>query len=423
MMQSPLTWHFNIGDQKKAAWSTVLIALGILALILTGLILNVNLTLLMITMLVIFLGSIILTIKWMWRKETITLYHDRIESALYGVIYFSEIRKISSPWMASSTAIKLHLEKRKVSWAMLRSSRALIQNTLEEVSDFEKFLQELEQRLQLQEKKKPKTNDTHAAPVTQLHQINNTRRSHTGLIIGISAIFGLVFLIRACLPQFRHNSQIRSMKTASEQIFYERKKQIDQLVAQRLEKEGGAFLYTNDHAATIKLFPYIHTDNPLNIDLFEHLAAIKDMTAILANPDSAQLDIFIISGDSSIRRMRTDTTTRQFFLRTYDPSQHIQPSYLKPGDTTDINSYPVFDMSWNVVLRDTGNIVNAIRRSIPAVNVMFSQIRLRPAFYLYLTGKVKQGMNEVAFRDAVTALNQLLHQNKVDTSGFVFTRI
>lgn len=401
----------------------MLIALGTLALILTGLILKVNFTLLMITILVIFLASIILTIKWMWRKETITLYHDRIESALYGVIYFSEIRKISSPWMAGNTAIKLHLEKRKVSWSMLRSSRALIQNTPEEVSDFQNFLQELEQRLQRQEKKKPKTNDTPAAPATQLHQINNTRSSHTGLLIGISAIFGLVLLVRACLPQFRHSSQIRSMKTASEQIFYDRKKQIDQLVAQRLVKEGGAFLYTNDHAATIKLFPYIHTGNPLNIDLFEHLAAIKDMTAILDNPDSAQLDIFIISGDSSVRRMRPDTAARQFFLRTYDPSQHIRPGYLKSDDTTNLSSYPVFDMSWNVRLKDTGNIVHAIRHSIPAVNVMLSQVRLRPAFYLYLTGKVKHGMNEVAFKDAVTALNQLLHQNKVDTSGFVFTRI
>ncbi|MBC9929539.1 hypothetical protein [Chitinophaga qingshengii] len=422
MNYQPSTWHFNIGNRKRAAWGVVACVFVMMALIIPGLLLNLHITIVIGVTVVAGLTSILLMVKWMWQKETLTLYHDRIESALHGVIYFTDIRKITTPWIADSAAIKLHLRKGSVAWYMTRNPRAFVQNTPEDVLAFEDFLRQLEAALGKQEKKQVRTGNDSPSPAAQLEQINQSRRHQTGLIIGISSVFLLVIAIRACAPLWREPN-FKRMKAASEERFHAGKQKVDALVAQKIQQEGGAFLYTNDHAATIKLFPYIHTDNPLNIDLFQYTEANKDIAAILQNPDSVQLDIYIISGDSSIRRMRSDTASRQLFFRTYDPAQHIRPLGTPPGDTTAAENYPVFDRIWRIPLQDTSNLHHAMERSIPGINIMLSQIRLRPSFYFYMTGKVKQGMNEPAFREAIITLNQLLHQNKVDTSTFITTRI
>lgn len=425
-MKNPPTWQFTIGDQKRGIWGVVAVLAAFIVTIVPCLLLNLNIGITITATLMVTFTLLFFIIRWMWRKETLTLYHDRIESALYGTIYFTDIRKISRPWVATSAAIKLRLKKRSVSWYMTRSSRAIIQNTPEEVMAFEDFLRQLEAAMNKQAPKQVKIRDADTGadttPAAQLGQINRSGNDKTGLIAGISFIILVLLGMATCVSHSR-KPDFKRMKAASEERFYRGKQEVDQLVARRMEKEGGAFLYTNDHAATIKLFPYINTDNPLNIDLFQYTEANKDISAILANPDSAQLNIYIISGDSAVRRMKSGTSARQLFFRAYDPQQHVRPANVRPNDTTGQDSYPVFDVSWNVPLQDTTNLLYAMERSIPGMHIMLSQVRLRPTFYFYMTGKVKQGMNEPAFREAVITLNKLLHRSKVDTTTFIITRI
>ncbi|NML38395.1 hypothetical protein HHL17_14400 [Chitinophaga sp. G-6-1-13] len=427
-MKNPPTWQFNIADQKRGIWGFVATITAFLGIMVPGLAFNLSVGLIITIVLVVILTLLILTVRWMWRKETLTLYHDHIESALYGAIYFTDVRKISRPWGAMSPAIKLRLKDRRVSWSMVRSSRALIQNTPEEVMVFQDFLHQLEAAMNKQTPKpaKPEVNadsaNAHMTPTAQLSQINRSGNDTTSLVVGATLIVVVLLGVATCVTRSR-KPDFKRMKAASKERFYRSKQKVDELVAQRLEKEGGAFLYTNDHAATIKLFPYINTDNPLNIDLFQYIEANKDMDAILANPDSAQLDIYVISGDSAVRRMKPDTSARQFFFRAYDPKQRIRPSNVLPNDTAGQENYPVFDVSWRVSLLDTTNLLYAMDRSIPGMHIMLAQVRLRPTFYLYMTGKVKQGMNEPAFREAVITLNKLLHRSNVDTSTFVISRI
>ncbi|MBC9913350.1 hypothetical protein [Chitinophaga varians] len=427
-MKNPPTWQFNIADRKRGIWAFVAMMTAFFGTVVPGLLLNLSVGIIITVMLVVMITLMFLTITWMWRKETLTLYHDRIESALYGTIYFTDIRKISRPWGAMSPAIKLRLDKRRVSWNMVRSSRALIQNTPEEVIVFEDFLRQLETAMTKQTPKPDLLKAQHTStteditPAAQLSRINRSGNHLSGLVIGLILIVVILFGVGTCVTHSR-KPDFKRMKAAAEERFYKGKQQVDELVAQRLKREGGAFLYTNDHAATIKLFPYINTGNPLNIDLFQYTEANKDIAAILANPDSAQLDIYVISGDSAVRRMKSDTSSRQFFFRAYDPKQRIRPANVRPNDTTGQDNYPVFDVSWNVPLQDTTTLLYAIDRSIPGMHIMLAQVRLRPAFYLYMTGKVKQGMNEATFREAVITLNKLLHRSQVDTSTFIITRI
>lgn len=427
-MKHPTTWQFNIGDQKRGIWAFVAMMTAFLGTVVPGLLLNLSVGIIITVMLVVMITLMFLTIRWMWRKETLSLYHDRIESALYGTIYFTDILKISRPWGAMSPAIKLRLKKRRVSWSMVRSSRALIQNTPEEVMAFEDFLRQLEAAMTKQAPatiplKVDDTTPTAAiTPAAQLSQINKSGNNLSGLVTGATIIVVILLGVGTCVTRSR-KPDFKRMKAASEERFYKGKQQLEELVAQRIKDEGGAFLYTNDHAATIKLFPYINTGNPLNIDLFQYTEANKDIAAILANPDSAQLDIYVISGDSAVRRMKPDTSGRQFFFRAYDPKQRIRPANVHPNDTTGQDSYPVFDVSWNVPVQDTTHLLYAMDRSIPGMHIMLAQVGLRPAFYLYMTGKVKQGMNEAAFREAVITLNKLLHRSNVDTSRFIITRI
>ncbi|NLR62809.1 hypothetical protein HGH92_00700 [Chitinophaga varians] len=427
-MKNPPAWQFNIADQKRGIWSFAATMLAFFGTVVPGLLLDLNIGIIITAMLAVVFTVLFLTLRWTWRKEALTLFPDRIESALYGTIYFTDIRKISRPWGAMSPAIRLRLKDRRVSWSMVRSNRALIQNTPEEVMLFEDFLQQLETAMNKQGPQhvrpqfKADDTNTHVTPAEQLSQINRSRNNNAGLIIGATIVIVILMGVGTCVTRSR-NPDFKRMKAASEERFYRGKQKVEELVAQRMEKEGGAFLYTNDHAATIKLFPYINTDNPLNIELFQYTGANKDIDAILANPDSVQLDIYVISGDSAVRRMRPGTSARQFFFRAYDPKQRIRPANVLPNDTTRQESYPVLDISWRVPLQDTTNMLYAMDRSIPGMDLMLAQVRLRPTFYLYMTGKVNQGMNEPAFREAVITLNKLLHRNHVDTSTFVIRRI
>nr|WP_295874950.1 hypothetical protein [uncultured Chitinophaga sp.] len=426
MKNSP-TWQFTVLDRQRSLWGAAAVMAGFLGTCVPGLVLNFSVGIIIGAMLLVTLPLMFFMMRWSWRPETITLYHDRMESALYGTIYFTDIRKITRPWGANAPGVKLRLAQKRVSWYMTRSSRAAVQNTPEEVAIFTDFLRHLEAALNKQEQKQfktseVKTGEAHSSPAEQLSQINNHPDNNASLITGVTFILLIVMVAAMCATRGRKPDFAR-MKAASQERFYSNQQKLKELVAQRMEKEGGAFLYTNDHAATIKLLPKISTDNPLNIELFQYTEANRDIEAILANPDSAQLDIYIIAGDSAIRRMRPGTAGRQFFFRAYDPNQRIPPAGTPRGDTTGQHNFPVLDVSWKVSLTDTSHLLYAMDRSIPGINIMLSQIRLRPTFRFYMTGKVKQGMNEPAFREAVITLNKLLHRNKVDTTTFRITRI
>lgn len=426
-MKNLPTWQFTILDRKRSLWGLVACVAGFLGSCIPALLLELNVGIVIGIVLVVMFTLFYFILKWSWRKETLTLYHDRIESALYGTIYLDDIRKITRPWGANAPGVKLRLLKKRVSWYMTRSSRAVVQNTPQEVTDFKDFLRHLEAALNKQEQKQFKTSDlktedARPSPAAQLSEINNNRNDNTSLVVGGTFIVLIVLVVGMCVTR-QQKPDFARMKADSEERFNRNKQKLDELVAQRMEKEGGAFLYTNDHAATIKLLPDINTGNPLNIDLFQYTEANRDIAAILANPDSAQLNIYVIAGDSAIRRMRPDTSARQFFFRAYDPQQRIRPLGTPRNDTTGQDNYPVFDVSWNVPLQDTTHLLYAMERSIPGMDIMLSQIRLRTSFRFYMTGKVKQGMNEEAFREAVITLNKLLHHNKVDTTTFVITRI
>ncbi|QJB36849.1 hypothetical protein HF324_02850 [Chitinophaga oryzae] len=426
-MKNSATWQFTVLDRQRSLWGAAAVMAGFLGTCIPGLVLNFSVGIVIGAVLLVTLPLMYFMMTWSWRQETITLYHDRMESALYGTVYFSDIRKITRPWGANAPGVKLRLANRRISWYMTRSSRAVRQNTPEEVAIFGDFLRHLEAALSKQEQKQfktsdVKTEDTHPSPAAQLSQINNHPNDNTSLIVGATFILLITMVVAMCATRGRKPDLAR-MKAASQERFYSNKQKLDELVARRMEKEGGAFLYTNDHAATIKLLPEISTGNPLNIELFQYTEASRDIEAILANPDSAQLDIYIIAGDSAIRRMRSDTSERQFFFRAYDPRQHIRPAGKPWGDTTGQYNDPVLDVSWTVTLKDTSHMLYAIDRSIPGISMMLSQIRLHPSFRFYMTGKVKQGMNEMAFTEAVITLNKLLHRNKVDTITFRITRI
>ncbi|HVI44631.1 MAG TPA: hypothetical protein VM802_07170 [Chitinophaga sp.] len=425
MVTTP-TYSFNMTDHRRSIRGIAAMMAGFIIIMFTGLKTNLNINWLIGIVLTWFLITLFLLIRWIWRQENVTLYADRLSSDLYGEIYYEDIVRISSPWYADTYSIKLQRKgKRSVTWSMVTSGRALIKNSDEEIKLFTTFTNELLKKSKYQPENKAAGTSTHSVIQTAGQQEKTFPFRKPSFVVPVGILLTLVILIRTCGGNWFRRNDMSRLKEAGVQLFNYNMEAVQKAVAERLKTEGSAFLYTNDHAATIKLFPDIDTDNPLNIDPFRYTEANRSMEEFLAHKDSIPLHIFIISGDSSISRMQPgiagypDSTEKQFFLRAYDTSQHIRPAGRPLNDTADLQKYPVFDVRWGVNVKDTSNLAIAIDRSIPGMHIMLSQIRLRRHFYCYMTGKASNGFGKERFTLAIYALNQLLCKCKVDTTTFV----
>ncbi|WP_160712861.1 hypothetical protein [Chitinophaga solisilvae] len=432
-MAQAQTWEFRTADIRRSLWGILLLLAAFTGILTASFAVNLNLNWLMALMLITFLGGGFAISWWIWRSETVTLYHDRIISAIYGDIYLDDIIKITRP-LTTTHALKLHLGKRKIRWQLGKNSRSLISSTDAELAAFGNFTYALEQLLE--KKQGNRTSRTTAAAikptataepenvVTQLKKANKGMGKQEWTVY-LGLLLAALGLVRACGHSWFKRNDIRGMKTASEQMFVRRLQETNEAVAARWQKEGPAFLYTNDKDARIRLFPDMNFDNPLGMEAFMYVEANRGLEAFLTNKDSAALFIYVVAGDSSSLIMRPqryaqrDSSARHFYFRAYDPQQRIRPAGIHPADTSGQDQWPVFNVSWEVEVKPGQSMYNAITESMPGMPVMVSQVRLRPTFRLYMTGRTGGGMDAAGFREAVQGLNQLLKKHHVDTSLFV----
>ncbi len=247
---------------------------------------------------------------------------------------------------------------------------------------------------------------------------NPPRGINPRIAIPVSAVLALVTFIRACGPQLFHSDVSgERLKASSEWLYHYYTAEVDKIVAERLAKEGPAFLYTNDTETTLRFYPNIHTDNPLGISAFQYTEALKDLREFEHNKDSAELFTFLTSSDGVECVLQPDATltgdssAQQLLCMIYDPGQRMQP-------TADTTMQILFRVRWGVPLHDTTQFMPAFMKSQPGMEMLLAQLRHHPEARFYMSGRQANGISEARFNEAVQELNQLLGKLKVDTTAF-----
>ncbi|MCW3466757.1 hypothetical protein [Chitinophaga nivalis] len=426
------SYQFTVVSHTRTLWSTLGIVFGGMALLFTGLSLKLPEVWVIVISVTAMLAGIIFMLRWIHRAESITLSADRLQSALYGEIMLADIVKTSAPWYGIPPSLKVRLRNGKSHVWGLNSSKSAIPPTATDLADLTAFILQLQLQLSSSQQTTtsipgggsvsktpaPTPTSTGGVPVNKFSQWVN----QPAVLISLGLLIAALSVIRACVIEARRD-QFRGLRTSSEKMYQINKERVRAVLAEKLKTEGAAFLYTNDTAASLALAPQINDDNPLGISLFEHSQANMDMEAFLANPDSMPIFTYLVGGDTVVTRMRAgftgapDSSEQQLLVRAYDPNQHIKPNYPRNNDTT---TYRVFDVCWGINIKDTSNLQYAIDRSMPGMNIMLSQIRLRKTFYFYFAGRESSGISEARFKAGIRALNALLHKNKVDTSLFIY---
>ncbi len=321
---------------------------------------------------------------------------------------------------------------RKLTWRI--TIKGSVYNSVSDAETFIRFTEALSARMDAWNAKQPVhqaksltpspaiSNET---PAEQLRDVAKRSRK-PALFIPIGAAFAVLAMVRTCGKDWFKRDEVNFAKMAAQQEQrYERNlEEAKAVMVQYMKQEGPHYLYTNDTAARAELLPKIEASNPTSIAAFRHTEANRELEAFIENPDSFQIQTVIVAGDATVTAMREsilnmgDSAGAKLFIRFYDPEQRIEPRALR-GQASDSTEWPVFDVLTAIPLYDTLRLKDPIADAVPGMRMMLAQVRHRPSFRLYLTGRAKDGISETLFRKAIRELGRQLAEVEADTSGFV----
>lgn len=257
--------------------------------------------------------------------------------------------------------------------------------------------------------------------------VKKENKSRLPWTIPLSLIFGVLALIRTCGKDWFRSGDLNGARLvkSSEEIF-ERTSAEAKLVLEKLvRKSGPYFLYTNDTSANLRLLPNLDMDNPIGIAAFKYVNANKSLRAFIDHPDSARLNLYIISRENAMGRLlrsgpdRYDSTRNYLFFRAYDPTLTVPFSVRNKTSMEDTVVSKAFDVIRRIRIDDPAALNKAISGAFPGMAMMLANVKLRPLSYkIYLAARTGPGMDEALFRKAMMELNKQMNAAHVDTTAF-----
>ncbi|WP_143310527.1 cell division protein CrgA [Chitinophaga vietnamensis] len=419
-MSREVIYQFRIFDAGRTGWIMLLLFVWILACIIVNFELRPSVGWMIAIFVTVIMTGLILSTRWIVRNETVTVDDHFVCSALYGTFALEDIIGVSRSFWGTQPSLRLKIRNRRaVTWHLNNNSKGFVSNKAEELDAFAQLVETLAQRRSTYEKK---TVATSAQPVsTQLEEARN-KITKPQFAIPVGLAVGAVILVRSCAGSwFHHSPDLYELTEASLETFNHHLVEVRKVLDEKMTTAGEWYLYTNDTAAFVKLLPDVPPPGDDHLPLMKYASANKAMEAFLAHPDSVPLLLYVASGDSVLRQLNkginrfSDSSEKVLYARAYDPSHYIKPSHGDPN----VNDSTVFDVVWSISLADTTAISKAINSSIPGMNMMLSQIRLRPGFCFYLAARQQDSVSSQLFAQSVQALNKLLLKYQVDTSRFV----
>ncbi len=365
--------------------------------------------------------------------DEITLDRNSFTSAFFGRVEFDEIKSVSGRSLSMeppSMRITLH-SGRKLTWRI--TIKGSIYNSVADAETFMRFTSDLSARMDAwtakynnQYQQGSHTDEDVPTPAEQLRKVA-TGNSKAVWAIPIGLAFALIGLFKTCGKEWfgKREPDFAKMAEQSELRYEDNIEAAKAVMQEYLKTQGAYFLYTNDTAARAELLPDIDDSNPTGIHAFQHTTANSELQAFIEHPDSFEIRTVIVACDETISPMResilnlNDSAAIKLFIRFYDPQQRVVPAGMRRNEVTDSSVLPVFDVFTAIPLYDSLNIRGPVSETFPGMNMMLAQVRHRPSFRIYLTGREKDGISESLFRKVVTELNRQLHAVKADTSGFV----
>lgn len=366
-------------------------------------------------------------------NDEITLDRNSFTSAFFGRVEFDEIKSVTGRSLSMeppSMRITLH-SGRKLTWRI--TIKGSVYNSVADAETFMRFTNDLSARMDAWAAKRnhpyqPATESVSETPdpAEQLRKVA-TGNSKAVWAVPVGLAFAVIALFKTCGKEWfgKNDPDFAKMAQQSELRYEDNIESAKAVMQEYLKTQGAYFLYTNDTAARAELLPDIDDSNPTGIRAFQHTNANSELQAFIEHPDSFEIRTVIVAGDETISPMResilnlNDSAAIRLFIRFYDPEQRIVPAGMRRGEVTDSSALPVFDVFTAIPLYDTLNIRGPVSETFPGMNMMLAQVRHRPSFRVYLTGREKDGISESLFRKVVTELNRQMHAVKADTTGFV----
>lgn len=369
-------------------------------------------------------------------SDVISLDNHGFTSGFFGRVEFADIREVSGrSFFMDPPSMRIELnDGRKLTWRI--THRGSIYNSVEDAETFLRFTAALSVGMDAWRAGSPQPAAQRSIPVSEAilptpdsaEQLRKVVKRNTkpAWAVPIGAAFAIVGFVKTCGKDWFKRDEINFGKIAAQQEkqYHSNIETAKAVMAKHIKSQGAFFLYTNDTAARAELLPEIDVTEPTGIAAFRHTGANRELEAFIAQPDSFNLQTIIAAGDGTVAPMRAsilnmdDSAAAKLFIRFYDPRQRIEPGALR-GQRTDSTEWPVFDVKTAIPLYDTLHFKDPISHALPAMHMMLAQVRHRPSFRVYLTGRVKEGVPETVFRKAVRELNRQMAAVEVDTGKFV----
>lgn len=363
--------------------------------------------------------------------DQITLDSKGFTSAFFGRVEFGDIAKVSgqSFWMEPPSLRIVLANGKQLTWRL--TYKGSVYNSVADAEVFMQFTSDLSARMDTSTAARPAAAAYYHAgigptPAEQLRKVKDKNRKPAWMI-PIGAVFAVLALVKTCGKDWfgSKDPDFGKMAAQQEKLYNYNVERAKAVMAEHLKTQGALFLYTNDTAATASLLPKISEDNPLGIKAFRHTQANQQLREFIDNPGAFDIQTVILAGDASVTPMRKsilnmdDSAGANLYIRFYDPAQRIVPMQLRGQAIADSSELPVFDVKSAIALYDTLALAKPISEVLPGMPMMLAQVRHRPSFRIYLTGREKDGITESLFRKTIRELNRQLNKVEADTGRFV----
>lgn len=435
------TYTFRFQHPKSIRYIWLAFLAPVVAMMLAVWLVGLSVPVILVATLGPMAGGFYLLLKKGKASDEIVLDDKGFTSAFFGRVEYGEITRVSgqSLFMEAPSMRIVLASGRRLTWRLTIKGSAY--NSVVDAETFIRFTAGLSARMDAYAAKnrRPVSATTQTGepaplpplehqptPAEQLRKIRKRNRKPVW-IIPVSTLFAALAVFKTCGKDWfaPKGPDFAKMATQQEEQYQQNVQQAKAVMREYLQQKGPHFLYTNDTAATAELVPKIDDGNPTGIRAFERIEANEQLRAFIANPDSFDIQTVILAGDASIAPMRKsilnmhDSAGTVLYIRCYDPLQRIVPAGLRGQKVTDSTELPVFDVSTGIPVYDTMQVKKPLSEAFPGMRMMLAQVRHRPSFRVYLTGRQMDGVTEALFRRTVRELNRQLAEVEVDTSAFV----
>ncbi len=425
------TFTFRFHNAKNILLYLLLTTLGpVLGLIVIMAIDITSLAAFLVTILLPLGGGMYLMYVKGKAKDTIDLDNSGFTSEFYGRINFDEIEQIIDlPWyQRNPPTMSLRLKSgEKIIWRL--AYRSNIFNNEQDAATFVDFTAALQRRLDSRYAKKLQQHEPvrQDDPAIQLKREETKNKNMSYWTLPLGFIVALVSLVKACGKDWikDRGPNFSKFTEMQEKKFDGNIRMAKSMVDSMSAAQGEVYLYSNDSGATIKLLPNISVDEPTGIKLFELTANNEQLDRFIEHPDSFELKMLILGGDSIFKSMNKsmmnygDSATSNLYIRCYDPKQLLAPPGSRRNEPFDSATARPFDVTTAIALYDTLKPGKAIGEAYPGMKIMLAQVKHSPSFRVYLAGRKQDGISAQLFQNSVYAINKQFAAVGVDTTKFI----